>query len=349
MYAITSDNKINLYGTIWSGDGPYIVNEIKSFLKSNTGSVIVHLHTPGGSVFDGNLIYNELSKVKDRIEIVIDGLVASMGTIIMLAGSRIKMAENAYLMIHAPSGSANGNAKDFEKIAKLLKSMEGNFIDKYKTKTDAVEEKVKSWMDGDNWFSAKEALAEGLIDEIVDTIIDNEDLEAYKELDLVAMCDKFPSAHLESQKPKQNKEMKLNSIVLGALCLAVDASEDDINTAIQKVISERDAAVSKLTAQKEAQIKSMLDGAIASGKILPTEREQFEKLAKSDFDLAQSTIAKLQGKASIADTIDRTSAPTGEGREKWTFDDWRKKDPSGLLAMKKESPEAYANLTTNAY
>ena len=174
MIAEITGNKVKLYGTIWSGDGRDVVSAIeKAKLK---GEINVHLHTAGGSVFDGHLIYNFLRNLENNINIYIDGLCASMGTIIMLAGDTINIAENGYIMIHAPSGATWGTAKDHRSNMRLLESMEANFITKYKNKTGKSKEEVKKWLDGDNWFDASQAKKEGLVDDIVGEILDEEEI-----------------------------------------------------------------------------------------------------------------------------------------------------------------------------
>jgi len=98
-------NNIKLYGTIWDGDGEYIANELEK-VDGNYDTFNIHLHTKGGSVFDGDLIHNAITSMKSNVNIYIDGLAASMGSIIMLAGNKIYAAKSAYIMTHAPRGYA---------------------------------------------------------------------------------------------------------------------------------------------------------------------------------------------------------------------------------------------------
>jgi ATP-dependent protease ClpP protease subunit len=64
----------------------------------------LHIHSPGGDVFDGIAIYNLLNKHPAKVTVHIDGLAASMASVIAMAGDRIVMPENALMMIHKPWG-----------------------------------------------------------------------------------------------------------------------------------------------------------------------------------------------------------------------------------------------------
>lgn len=370
MYVEVEGNEAKLYGTIWGGDGPYVTNILNSFFKGKT-DVTVRLHTPGGSVIDGNLIFNTLSKAKANVHVIIDGIAASMGSILILAGNKVSIADNAFVMIHAPSGDVRGNAKDLLKVAKLLQSMEKNFLAKYAAKTGKTEDEVSAWLDGDNWFSAEEALSEGLVDEIIPAVLNDSFAEmAMGEYNLVALADNFkafdekrnqitPEKKDVKEATPPNKQTnnlntmsKLNAESLTLLGLKEDATEAQISAALanqQKRLSDAEAKNVTLEAsiadQNKTRIEALVSSAVASGKILAVDKEHYEKLATADFDLASKTIDKLPGKPSLSGSAHQESKSlTVEGREKWTFHDWRKQDTKGLLEMKVKDPEAYKAL-----
>jgi ATP-dependent protease ClpP protease subunit len=87
--------------------------------------ITVALNTPGGDVFDGIAIYNALRQHDATINVRIDGLAASCGSLIAMAGDTIEMAANAYLMIHNPWTFAVGDAADMRKQADVLDKLEG--------------------------------------------------------------------------------------------------------------------------------------------------------------------------------------------------------------------------------
>lgn len=369
MYAESNGNELKLYGTIWGGDGTYISREVEKFMSAQKGDVIVRLHTPGGSVFDGNMIYNTLAKSKNSIHIIIDGLCASMGTILMLASKKLSIAENAFIMIHAPSGSGYGDQKAFAELAKLLGNIEKNFISKYKTKTGLDEEKIKSWLVGDNWFSAEEALEAKLVDGIVDPVIaeDKLDFEAYMNGDynIASMSEAFKAFDKpttteetpESKKEKSNKNKDMKIELLSAAALALLGFEagakpdaESVNAKITSMHQELEGLKAKAKADKEARVKSILDKAVEKGQILAKERSEFEEMAeKNGPEMLEKWIGKLPEKKAIGKTLNpednkRYADGIPEGREEWTFSDWVKKDAKGLNALKESDPEAYKSI-----
>lgn len=349
MYAQIEGNEIKLYGSIWEGDGTYVVSQISKTLAKAKTDVDIHLHTSGGSVFDGNLIFNAIANAKANVTVYIDGLAASMGAIIMLAAKTIKMAENAYIMIHAPSGLARGNAKEFENTAKLLRSMEANFMKKLIAKSNHTEAEAKELMNGDNWFSAEEAKAVGLIDEVVDSVLEESDLTAYQDVKMCAQLfevyDKKPNEETPpSISNNQNEEeMKLTAESLLKLGLKEGATEAEINAAIDA----KDKRVSELeTKSKEdhqAKCEALVANAITAGRIPGGEKAAWIADATANFEMAERMIAKLPVKKSLEAT-ETAFTDSDEKTKDWNFDKWRKSNPSGLMKMKKDSPDQYAAL-----
>ena len=161
---------IELYGVIEAtGENSALSfkKRLKDAVKNKAKEIELHIHCPGGSVFEGYAIYNAIKASAIPIDAYIDGISASMATVIMLATRKVYMAENAFIMIHAPFvASAGGNAKELRKNAEMLEKIEKLQIEVYKAKTGKSEEYVKKWLVGDNWFNAEEAHEEKLIDEI---------------------------------------------------------------------------------------------------------------------------------------------------------------------------------------
>jgi len=140
-----------------------LVNEIKNL---DVSKINVSINSPGGNVFDGNAIYNALRAHKAEVEITIDGLAASIASVIAMAGTVI-MPENAMLMIHDPSGYAAGNAKDMEKMAGLLAKIKKGILAAYQNKTGLEETELSDLMAQETWFTAQEALEKGFADSVI--------------------------------------------------------------------------------------------------------------------------------------------------------------------------------------
>lgn len=130
-------------------------------------SILLKIHSPGGEVFDGNAIFTALQR-RGNVEVQIEGIAASMATVISLAGSPVRMAENGFYMIHNPWGSAVGDSSEMRKQAELLDRIRQNMVNAYAAKSGQEPALIEQWMDAETWFTAEQAQAAGFVDEITD-------------------------------------------------------------------------------------------------------------------------------------------------------------------------------------
>jgi len=163
------DESADLYiydvvGDSWTGnDAATLVKAISGLKKKHLNT---HINSPGGSVFDGVAIYNALKNHEGGVTTHIDGLAASIASIIALAGDKIIMADNAMMMIHNPWTMAMGDADEMRKTADILDQIKETLINTYSAKTGKDRKKVADDMENETWFTAQEAKEYGLITEI---------------------------------------------------------------------------------------------------------------------------------------------------------------------------------------
>lgn len=155
----------------------YIYDEIGAFgvsaksfaddLKAypNARQIQLRINSPGGSVFDGNAIYNQLKQHPAKITAHIDGLAASMASVIAMAADHIVMPENALMMIHNPWTMAVGDAEQLRKDADVLDKVKTTLIGAY-GRSSMSEEEITAIMDAETWLTAEQALEMGFADEI---------------------------------------------------------------------------------------------------------------------------------------------------------------------------------------
>lgn len=139
----------------------------------------VRINSPGGSVFDGMAIHNALTRHPGTVNTYVDGMAASIASVIMLAGKTIKMADNAMVMIHNPSAIAWGEAKEMRKIADVLDQIKGTIISMYSARTGKKKDTIAKLMDEATYFTADEAKAAKLVDEIVSGVAAAANLNKY--------------------------------------------------------------------------------------------------------------------------------------------------------------------------
>ncbi len=271
-------------------------------------SILLKIHSPGGEVFDGNAIFNALQR-RGNVEVQIEGIAASMATVISLAGAPVKMAANGFYMIHNPWGVAMGDAEELRDQAELLDKIRSNMVAAYAAKSGKSLDQIQEWMDAETWFTAEEAHAAGFVDEVTDRLAlaasanqfarlakfknppanltapaprmsqeletpasDNpltEIIETLVESDMEAVP---PAAPVEP-KPEEIAPIEEPAIEPPAAPVAHIAAADSILSKFNAALAERDSARTEVVAYK-----AQLDTARAE---LAAEREALQRLERS--------------------------------------------------------------------
>ena len=137
--------KINIYDYIGSGGitAKDISNLLEDFDSRSVDFIHVHINSFGGEIFEGFAIFNLLSERMD-VSVYIDGIAASISSVIALAGNPVYIYKNAYLMVHNPWNLSAGDTNDFQKSADDLAKFRDTLIDIYMAKTGMEEETLKS-------------------------------------------------------------------------------------------------------------------------------------------------------------------------------------------------------------
>jgi ATP-dependent Clp protease protease subunit len=127
------------------------------------------INSPGGSVIAGLGIYDTMQYVAPDIATICTGLAASMGAVLLAAGSKGKRTAlpHARVMIHQPSGGMQGQFADMEISYKLIKSMKKELYDVLAVHTGQPYDKIEEDCDRDNWMTALDAKEYGLVDEVL--------------------------------------------------------------------------------------------------------------------------------------------------------------------------------------
>ncbi|MCI8483496.1 MAG: Clp protease ClpP [Lachnospiraceae bacterium] len=135
-------------------------SDVQDFLDQleNVSSINVHINSGGGSVFGGIAIYNILSRYQAEITVYVEGLAASIASVIAMAGDRIIIPENAQMMIHKPSSMAWGNADDMRKEADILDGCQKVILNTYMrhVKEGVTEEDINDFINAETWKNGKE-------------------------------------------------------------------------------------------------------------------------------------------------------------------------------------------------
>jgi ATP-dependent Clp endopeptidase proteolytic subunit ClpP len=152
-------------GEDWFGGAGLSAKQFSDVLAEvGNGPLLVEINSPGGNVWDGLSIYNQLRGRKAPVTTRVVGIAASIASIIALAGDRVEMADAALMMIHDPSGMAAGTSEDMRKMADALDQHAEVLVGVYAKKTGKSPESIRAAMKAETWFTTAEALAFGLVD-----------------------------------------------------------------------------------------------------------------------------------------------------------------------------------------
>lgn len=127
--------------------------------------ISIRINSPGGSVDDGITIFNALKAHPANKTVTVEGLAASIASVVAMVGDKIRMAEGAMLMIHNPWTLAAGDAEDLHKAAAVLEKYADRLVDIYSRRTGQKAARIRELMDEETWLSGAEAIALGFADE----------------------------------------------------------------------------------------------------------------------------------------------------------------------------------------
>ena len=156
-----------LYGDIgaWGISANQFARDLKAL--GDVSQINLHVHSPGGDVFEGMAMYNLLKNHPARVEGTVDGLAASMGSVVLMASDVIRIPENAMIMVHKPWGIQGGDADEMRRYADLLDKVEDSLVAAYTGKTGKTVDEVKALLAAETWMTGAEAVELGFADELV--------------------------------------------------------------------------------------------------------------------------------------------------------------------------------------
>lgn len=170
-------SEIYLYDAIghdpWSDTG-IDPSDVVAAVAEAKGSdeLAIHINSPGGFVFDGIAIFNAIRSFTGAKIVYVDGLAASIASIIAMAGDRVVMNEGSMFMIHDPwnalfaVGTADQIEDESRKTCNALRKIRETLLDVYVTATGRSMSEISAWMAAETWMTADEACERGFADEV---------------------------------------------------------------------------------------------------------------------------------------------------------------------------------------
>ena len=275
----------------------------------------VYIDSPGGSVTDGNSIAALLRMHAKNYNVEVEtfglGLVASIATMVLLAGTRVGMDKDALLMIHNPLAAyVSGESQDLLKIAATLDTIKAQLVERYVSKIeqsgklvdgdrDKTKKVILKYMADEKWFTAIEALEIGLIDYVDEADEDKEEMQKRQEAmpeegmqRAATIVNKFKITN------NQTMEIKEDEKGLFAKFLAWfknEVKDDEATAEIEEQTTEpTDKAETKTDETPDASETMQAEIEALKAKLEAAEAQQ--KALKSDLENSQKKLVNMQAK-----------------------------------------------------
>ena len=305
---------ILLYGDIGDYDDVRSGDIARELLEAESayGKIDVRINSNGGDVYAGIAIFNALKNSKADITIYIDGIAASMASVIALCGKPVQMSRYSRLMLHSVMGGCYGNKDEMRRCIAEIESLEDTLCEMYATRLGKGKDEIRStYFDGtDHWLRADEALALGFIDGIYDADPVPEDSTP----DQV-----YQIFNNRLNKPQNEEQMNLDELKKRPHFKNCASDEDflreigvleteagkvpGLNTEVNRLTGELKVFQDKAKADEENSRKKLLDDAQEDGRIDATTRPIYENLLVNDRENGEKALEKLAPKRKVMNDL----------------------------------------------
>jgi len=296
----STEAEISIYDQI--GGWGVTANDFIAQLKElgDVDTINLRIASGGGSIVEGNTIFNALKRHSAKVVTHVDSLAASMASVIAMAGDEVHMAANALLMIHNPWTMSMGGAEQLRKDADLLDKMEANIRTSYGRSNLSAEE-LDAAMEAETYYTAEEALEAGFIDSIGDA---NLAAASIGDMETIKAFNALPQAKLDGIKIEcQARQIEALDAKATELAGELDCEREKVAIAES---SEADAKALLVKAD-EAQAKLIEDHKTALV-------EATEQTAQSIADKAAELLAE-SGTPPVEDGIEPKNEPVAMTEE----------------------------------
>ncbi len=254
----------------WGIDSKSFIEEVKTITASD---VLLRINSPGGSVIDGLAIHDAIKRMPQKVTARIEGLAASIASVIALGADEVLMSENSLFMIHNVWGGETGGAKEMRKAADLMDKMGDRLVNIYVSKTGKEESEIREWMNDETWFTADEALEAGFINNVEEPIAlaakFNVDKLNYKNKSLV--IDMFNNSNNQKSNKMEKQFEDLKAFISDLFVAKAETKEvkildnKEVNakmTELEEAITASNNTIAELSAsleEKESNIVALAD------------------------------------------------------------------------------------------
>lgn len=278
--ALSSDEaELLIYDEIDAWWGVAAGDVISELATITAPKLRVRLNSPGGSVFEGLAIANALRSHPADVTVQVDGLAASIASVIAMAADRLVMMPNSMLMVHDASGLCIGDASDMQQMGGVLDKISDNIAGAYAAKAGGTAADWRQVMKNETWYLPDEAVQAGLADEAIDAAPAAEEPAMSAHWDLTAYGYAGPPKPAAPKPgPPPAKAQADEETAETTLTIRIDAAVgeqmlDDIRRLVKSQQSETASVEPSGTGPGEATAAGSESSPVAPGPAAPTEPE----------------------------------------------------------------------------
>lgn len=341
---------MRLYGTIGPKvDGDYFAHELASLDRGDFDLIHIRMNSPGGNVFQGMSIISAIRSMNTPVCVHIDGIAASMAAVIAVASDRVCMMDFAKMMIHDPYFSGTNEKSMSAKQKKALARLT-DMLRQILTRRGKDEAAMAKLMQEETWFSAEEAKAAGLCDEITGSAkneymgLEPLQLVAAVEAEYQTNQEKMEKINLsaEANAALGSKNGPLDEAAVSAAIIATVAAKDKEIADLKAARDAADAEVARLKKEKEdavaAEAVAFADGLVKAGKIDADAKDDAVAMFKANPESARKIFGGVPERTKLAGMLGKG----GGDSAKFAAMSWDELDRAGLLAeLKANDPDLY--------
>jgi len=206
--------EINIFDEIgWMGvEASQFIREIQN---ADPDRIVMRVNSPGGDVFEGLAIYNFLNELDASIEVKVEGIAASIASIIIQAGDIITIPENAFIMVHEPMVGSYGNRAQLRKAAETLDKITASMNGIYQKATGLNADEVSDIMENETWLNGDEAVDKGFATNVVESqaIAASFDIKKLREVPAAAkVLFNRNEGEYKAMKPEPKNDAKVKDV-----------------------------------------------------------------------------------------------------------------------------------------
>jgi len=240
--ADANEAEVMIYDEVGGWFGVYADEFVSDLEQVTAPNLRVRLNSPGGSVFEGLAIANALRAHPSNVTVQVDGLAASIASVIAMAGDRVEMMPGSMMMIHDASGLCIGDTAEMQQMATVLDKISDNIAGAYAARAGGDPATWRDTMRAETWYLAEEAVDAGLADLAVPAAKTEPAEQTTARWDLAAYGYHGPKTEQPKPAPPKAKDNRAEPVEAPALVISIaDILDEDTIAKLRAAVADRGA------------------------------------------------------------------------------------------------------------